>query len=146
MTEIPESMKLELGQWNNGRGIDIESWTGCVGNFSLAVGYSSIFWPSFVAHRQYILVQGFSEEVLRSFENDPTSTRQSVERVMNHLHVADIQHSGCTDISRDKLIFLGERLAEIFTAKLQWQFPDREFVVEFARPDWSAPRFTGHVG
>ncbi|NLR96459.1 hypothetical protein HGP17_06395 [Rhizobium sp. P38BS-XIX] len=128
-------MKLELGEWNNGRGIDIGSWTGCVGNFSLAVGYSSIFWPSFVAHRQYILVEGFSEEGLRAFESAPASTRRSIEWVMNHLHVADIQHSECADISSDKLILLGKRLVEIFAAKLQWQFPDREFVVEFIKPE-----------
>ncbi|WP_141683835.1 hypothetical protein [Rhizobium sp. AC27/96] len=135
MTEIPESMKPELAEWNNGRGIGIDTWTGCVGSFSLAVGYSSIFWPRFVEHREYILMAGFSEESLRSFDGGPGATRQSVEWVMNHLHLADIQHSECADISSDKLILLGERMTEIYAAKLQWQFPDRKFVVQFARPD-----------
>ena len=43
--DTPESMKAELAAWNNGAGIDIESWVGCEGKFSLAVGYSSIFGP-----------------------------------------------------------------------------------------------------
>jgi hypothetical protein len=42
----PESMKSELAAWNNGAGIAIEPWVGCAGNFSLAVGYASVFWGS----------------------------------------------------------------------------------------------------
>lgn len=38
----------ELKDWNNGQGIDIESWIGCMGDFEKAIGYSVIFWPSFV--------------------------------------------------------------------------------------------------
>jgi len=36
-----------LAAWNNGDGIDLESWVANEGNFSLAVGYASIFWPAF---------------------------------------------------------------------------------------------------
>jgi hypothetical protein len=53
---------------------------------------------------------------------------------MNHFHIADIQHSACPDIAADKLIVLGERLREIYTAKLALQFPDRRFGVEFVQP------------
>lgn len=45
--DIPESMKAELAAWNNGDGIDLESWISCEGRFSFAVGYASIFWPAF---------------------------------------------------------------------------------------------------
>ena len=41
--KLPKSMKEELGAWNNGKGIDLDSWISCSGNFSLAVGYASIF-------------------------------------------------------------------------------------------------------
>ncbi|MGO6845864.1 hypothetical protein [Rhizobium ruizarguesonis] len=54
---------------------------------------------------------------------------------MNHFHIADIQHSACTDMAGDKLAVLGERLREIYMAKLGWQFPDRTFVVEFVLPE-----------
>jgi hypothetical protein len=67
--ETPESMKAELAAWNNGAGIDIESWVGCEGNFSLAVGYTTIFWPEFVVFDGYILRKGFSEASLRGFES-----------------------------------------------------------------------------
>ncbi len=132
---MPESMVLELGAWNNGTGIDLESWTGCKGNFRLAVGYSTVFWPQFEGMGRYILRKGGPSESLISFERQQGATTQSVEAVLNHLHIADSQHAFCADISRDKLIWLGVRLKEIYAAKLAWQFPDTPCVGEFYRPD-----------
>ena len=132
--DTPESMKAELAAWNNGDGIDLESWIGCEGNFSLAVGYASVFWPAFTLFEGYVLPDGFSEDTLRSFEQNGRS-RKSVEWIMNHLHIADIEHRGCGDISRDKLLVLGNVLKEVYEAKLQWQFPDRPCTVEFFIPD-----------
>ncbi len=94
--DIPESMKAELGSWNNGAGIDLESWVSCEGNFSLAVGYASCFWPSFALFEDYILPKGITEDVLRDFERNGRS-RKSVEWVINHLHISGIQHGGCAD-------------------------------------------------
>jgi hypothetical protein len=133
--DIPESMRAELAAWNNGKGIDLRSWTGCEGRFALAVGYASIFWPEFVEFDGYILPKGFSEEHLRGFERREGATRKSVEAVMNHLQIADIQHVGCKDISKDKLLALGNTLREIYEAKLRWQFPDKPCVVVFLVPD-----------
>ena len=132
--DTPESMKAELAAWNNGDGVDLETWIGCEGNFTLAVGYASVFWPAFGLFEGYILADGFSEEALRGFEQNGRD-RKSVELVMNHWHIADIQHGGCGDISKDKLLVLGNVLKEIYEAKLQWQFPDRPCTVEFFIPD-----------
>jgi len=38
-----DSMKEELSAWNDGDGVDVESWISCEGNFKLAVGYSTVF-------------------------------------------------------------------------------------------------------
>ena len=135
MIEIPESMQAELGAWNNGAGIDLESWVGCQGSFSLAVGYASIFWPEFVEFDGYILRKAFSEKSLRSFEAQEGATRKSVEWVMNHLHLDNIQHLGCADISKDKLVLLGNVLKEIHEAKLLWLFPNLPCSVEVYVPD-----------
>jgi hypothetical protein len=132
--DTPESMKAELAAWNNGAGIDLETWIGCEGNFSLAIGYASVFWPGFTLFEGYILPDGFSEDALRGFEQNGRS-RKSVEWVMNHLHIADIQHRGCGDVSRDKLFVLGNVLKEIYEAKLNWQFPDRPCKVELFVPE-----------
>lgn len=132
--DTPESMKAELAAWNNGAGIDLETWIGCEGKFALAVGYASVFWPAFTLFDGYILRDGFTVDALRGFEQNGRS-RKSVEWVMNHLHIADIQHGGCGDISKDKLLVLGNILKEIHEAKLQWQFPDRPCTVEFFIPE-----------
>ena len=132
--DTPVSMKAELDAWNNGNGIDLESWICCEGNFSLAVGYASVFWPEFTLFDGYILRKGFSQDALRGFEQNGRN-RQSVEWVMNHLHIADIQHGGCNDISKDKLLVLGNVLKEIYEAKLRWEFPDRPCTVEFFIPE-----------
>ena len=133
--DIPESMKSELGAWNNGKGIDLESWIGCEGNFSLAVGYATVYWPEFVEFDGYILPKGFREESLRGFESQEGSTRKSTEWVMNHLHIADIQAAESGDISTDKLLAIGHTLKEIYEAKLKWQFPEKPCVVEFYIPE-----------
>ncbi len=133
--KIPESMTASLAAWNNGKGIDLESWIGCEGNFSLAVGYTTIFWPDFVEFDGYILRDGFSEESLRAFEKQEAGDRKSVESLMNHLHIADVQHFGCPDASADKLLLLGKVLKEVYQAKLQWQFPDKPCTVELFIPD-----------
>ena len=132
--DIPESMKSELGAWNNGKGIDLESWIGCEGNFSLAVGYATVYWPEFVEFDGYILPKGFREESLRGFESQEGSTRKSTEWVMNHLHIANIQAAESGDISTDKLLAIGHTLKEIYEAKLKWQFPEKRCVVEFYIP------------
>jgi hypothetical protein len=132
--ETPESMKAELSAWNNGAGIDLKSWVGCEGSFSLAVGYATVFWPEFVEFEGYILTKGFSETSLREFAAKEGSSRNSVEWVMNHLHIADL-HYGRKDISKDKILLLGNVLKEIYQAKLRWQFPDRPCIVEFDIPE-----------
>jgi hypothetical protein len=132
--DIPVSMQAELQSWNNESGIDLTSWVGCEGRFGLAVGYCSIFWPDFVLFNGYILRKGFSESALQEFERREGTDRKSVECVMNHLHIADIQYYNCPDISKDKLLFLGARLQEIYEAKLQWQFPDRPYEITLYIP------------
>jgi hypothetical protein len=139
--DAAESMKPELSQWNDGSGIDLETWIGFSGNFSLAVGYTTLFWPEFVEFDGYILRAGFTESILRDWENQPSITRKSIEHVMNHFHILDIHHSnGADDATKDKIIALGRILKEIYEAKLRWQFPDRPCVVDFYEPtdaeDW----------
>lgn len=135
MRAPPESLAEELAKWNDGKGVSLETWVSCMGSFSLAVGYSEIFWPEFVEFEDYILQKGFSESSVRGFENQENSTKIGVESVMNHLHIADIQHLKCEDVSKDKIIFLGNILKEIYAVKLAWQFPDKPCVVEFYHPE-----------
>ncbi len=132
---IPSSMQSDLGAWNNGQGIDLESWVGCMGNFALAVGYTTVFWPEFVEIEGYILHKGCSVESLHGFEAQEGIDRMSVQWVMNHLHIADIQHNDCEDLTVDKIEHLGRVLKQIYEAKLSWEFPQQKCTVEFYVPD-----------
>jgi hypothetical protein len=132
--DTPESMKAELAEWNNGKGIDLESWVGCQGNFRLAVGYAAVFWPEFVEFDGYVLPVDFSEPSLRGFEIQQKGNRREVEAIMNHIHIADLQYVGCPDLTEDKAMVLGKILKEIYEAKLAWLFPRRPCRVEFLVP------------
>lgn len=137
---IPESMREELQAWNDGKGIDLKSWLSCSGTFSLAVGYATLFCPNFVEFEDYIFcsdepVDDQAIKNIRSFESREASTPKSVEWVINHLHIADIQHRGCEDISTDKLVLLGNVLQEAYEARLAYFFPTKPCVVEFYIPD-----------
>jgi hypothetical protein len=125
----------ELSSWNNGNGIDVESWIGCSGSADLAVGYSTIFWPSFTLHDDYILRHGFSLDSLRGFERQCGADKGSIECVMNHLHIQDIHHVGDETFSADKAIYLGSLLKEIYELKLPRDFPDRPCTVNFYVPE-----------
>ena len=133
--ETPISMKAELAAWNGGAGISLDDWVSCAGNFGLAVGYLTVFWPKFILFEDYILGEGVTEEQVRSFKAREGATPKSIESVLNHVHLDSIQYGGCPDISRDKLVLLGNALKEIYQAKLKWQFPDRPCVVEFYQPE-----------
>jgi hypothetical protein len=131
----PESMKAELSRWNNGAGIDLEAWTSCTGNFSLAVGYLTVFWPTFVEFEGYILRSGFTVDSLREFEKQAGATPKSVEAVLNHLHIALLHQHDDDPLAGDKVAILGEALCEIYRAKLAAQFPRKPCTVELYRPD-----------
>jgi len=135
---VPDSMKAELAAWNNGAGIDLESWVGCEGNFRLAVGYSSIFWPGFVEHDGFLLREGFSPSALQGFRQQAGIDRAGVESVMNHLHLDNLQWLGCPDASPDKLVHLARVLEQVYTAKLKWQYPDRLCRVSLYVPEDAA--------
>jgi len=136
--DIPESMRAELGAWNGGAGIDLESWIGCTGNFAQAVGYVAMLWPKFALVEGYLVRARTKVETIRGFANRSGATRRSVEAVVNHEHLADLQYYGCKDCTTDKLLTLGKVLKEMYEANLAWQFPDRPCTVEFYIPDDAA--------
>ena len=50
----------ELAAWNDGRGIDIKSWLGCIGRFDRCVAYTTLFWPAFTV--ECVLFADFRRE------------------------------------------------------------------------------------
>ena len=126
-----EALIPELKDWISGGGCSAREWVECVGNYPLAIGYSFIFWPSFVRFERYVLREGFSEGALRGFESNPGVGRTAVEWVMNHVHMADIHYNAKPQPNEAQLRYLGRILKEIHEVKLRADFPDLRFEVEF---------------
>lgn len=121
----------ELNDWNNGKGIDIQSWICCVGRFDHAVGYGHLFWPEFTIYDDCVMFAGFSIESYQNWIEQTSGHRGSVEAVMNHRHILDLFCADESDVSRDLVIHLGRLLKEIWSCKLKRDFPDRDIVVSF---------------
>jgi len=121
----------ELKDWNNGKGIDVKSWIGCVGDFQKAIGYSTIFWPKFVEVEGCVVRDGVPAENLKQWIEHYKGDLESVEAMVNHLHISDLHHDGGEDVLPERLKYLGNVLREIYECKLKRDFPDKKFIVEF---------------
>lgn len=133
--QTPISMSEELGAWDNGAGIPLETWAECQGNYKLAVGYAALLWPRFEAVGRYILLEGKTKENIEGFERQEGASPKGVEWVLNHWHLADPHIQDHAQLSSDKLLFLGNIIKEMWEAKLRVQFPDRPCIVEFYVPE-----------
>jgi hypothetical protein len=130
MRDTPDFNSLipELPAWNDGKGVSASDWIAMMGNFELAVGYSLIFWPRFVAYEGYVFRAGaFTPETVRGFETAIGGDRAKVECVINHLHIAGI-HSNVT-ASEAQVHYLMGIMKQIWALKLKVDFPDRRFII-----------------
>jgi hypothetical protein len=128
--DIPtDALIAGLDEWSPGP-VTPEQWIGMMGNYDLAVGYSFVFWPSFVRFEGFVLRQGFSEAALRAFEHSTGGDRAAVEWLMNHVHIVDI-HGNETQRGEIQIRHLGRVLRAIHEMKLKAEFPELSFVVDF---------------
>lgn len=120
----------ELKDWNNGKGIDIDSWIRCVTNHKVLVGCSRILWPDFVEHDGCILLGDSVDEArYRGFLKSAEGDRRVAEATMNHQHVL---HLFATELpTRELVLYVGRLLKEIWQVKLNHDFPGRRFTVSF---------------
>jgi hypothetical protein len=128
-----KSVLPELGEWNEGRGIEPLDYLFCVAESRSTVASIDLFWPKFVEFEGYVLRQGFDEKNLRSWEKSPSGQdRAHSERAVNFLDIGSLfQNSGEPKGQElDARIDLVRRtLAEIYTVKLAHDFPNKHFRV-----------------
>ena len=125
----------EMQAWNEGNGIDIDSWIGCIGSYTHAIGYSRIFWPQFVEYDGCILISDHVDPTnYHNWKKAHNGDRQRVEQSMNHQHIVDL-FINTTEVTPAQLRYLGRILTEMWKAKLHRDFPKRSFIVEFADGD-----------
>ncbi|MBL8744504.1 MAG: hypothetical protein JNK04_25525 [Myxococcales bacterium] len=121
----------ELADWNEGRGIDIDSWICCIGDYSHAIGYGRLFWPPFLEHDDAVFfAQGFAEENYRGFMDRTGGDRRAVEAVMNHHHLLRLFGDRSSSPSVAQLSHVAGLLSETWLAKLCRDFPARNFRVD----------------
>jgi hypothetical protein len=115
-----------MRDWNNGKGIDIDSWIGCMANHKILMGCARILWPDFVELDDGCVVRDGREwhGYLEKVEGD----RKTAEATMNHIHVAHLFSELPT---RELVLYVGRLLKRIWQVKLRHDFPDRNFVVSF---------------
>jgi hypothetical protein len=121
----------ELSAWDDGKGIDVESWLIRVGSHEHAVAYARLFWPAFTVHEGCVLFAGFSVEVFHGFMEQTGGNKQAVESVMNHRHILDLFQQAERETTEEVIRHLGRVLKDMWSCKLRRDFPERTIVVAF---------------
>jgi hypothetical protein len=130
----------ELPLWNNGKGIDIDSWIGCLGQHEHAIGYLTRFWPKFIEHGGGVFLGSkFNEKSFDGFMTQTKGDVTSVERVLNHIHLFDWFLSSPKAPTRAQLLYLAETLRDAWSTKLARDFPSRRFVFDLYQEDQNQP-------
>ncbi len=124
----------EMKEWNNGKGIDIEAWIGCVGDFQKAVGYSTILWPKFKEVNGCVVNALTPDEKVYDWIKRCPDNPKAVEPTMNHLHIMDLHYHDISNVNSEILSYLGSVLKEIYECKLKMDFPEKDIIVEFYKP------------
>jgi hypothetical protein len=126
----------ELGDWKPGP-ISPESLAASEGRYPVAIGYLTLFWPSFIEYDGMIFRgedENKDEESKKNIENWIVSykgDKSAVETILNHLHILHIQNPGVWNTATEPQIrIIGEMLKEMWACKLARDFPDKKFIVE----------------
>jgi hypothetical protein len=128
MAQDPTELIPELAEWGE---TPIEDWISGAGNYSLAIGYSRVFWPRIVRFGEYFLLEAeATEDAVEPWATQFNGDKSAVEGMLNHRHIADLHINGST-LNETQAIELGRALKEIYEAKLAWQFPNEKFEVFF---------------
>jgi hypothetical protein len=121
----------ELSGWNNGDGIDVESWIRCVGRYDHAIGYASLFWPRFVVHDDCVFRYTLDKDTYSRWMDATGNDKRRVEAVVNHLHILDLFRDSEFQPNRDVILYVGSIFKDMWSCKLERDFPSRHFDVVF---------------
>ena len=122
----------EMRDWNNGKGIDIDSWTSCMANHKILIGCARILWPEFV-ERDGCIFLASKELSYQGYLSKTQCDKKTAEATTNHIHVL---HLFGTELpTRELVLYVGRLLKEVWQVKLQRDFPDRKFTVSFPEED-----------
>ncbi len=132
MSKKPDWNELipELKDWSPSQ--SPEGLAAALGRYPLAIGYLSLFWPSFVEYDDMVLLgDDVNEAAVSRWLVSTKGNKQAVEAVLNHFHIVDVQHPGIWgEATEPQIKFIGQVLKEAWECKLARDFPKRQFTVE----------------
>jgi len=121
----------ELAEWNNGNGIDVYSWISGVGQYDHAIGYTTIFWPSFSVYDDCVFRFSVTADIYKQWSMACNGEKESIEISLNHLHIMDLFPNSEFQPEKEAILYIGSVLEEMWSCKLNKDFPERKFVVKF---------------
>ena len=132
-----EKLIPELADWRklNGDQFSIEDWLVCEGDIKFAIGYSILFWPEFIECDDCVILKShFDSNNFESWKNtEHVKNYAQIESVLNHIHILDLfgADEKKNEVNYEQILFLGNRLCEIYKAKLKLEYPDKKFTFDF---------------
>jgi hypothetical protein len=135
--KIEEKLIPELTEWRkfNGEDFSIEDWIISEGNIKFAIAYSILFFPEFIEYDGCVIQKkGFDIQNFENWKNTEYINNYSqIESVLNHIHILDLfgTDEKRDEINYDQIVFLGNQICEIYSAKLKFDFPEKTFVFKF---------------
>jgi hypothetical protein len=119
---------------------NVLDFVSAFGNPLDALVYSKLFWPEFLEFEGMIFLKDCveSEEdrarIRSALSKFPT--RREVEQSFNQFLIPDIFFSaGLGTTTNEENVYLAQRIAEMWTARLARLFPNKQCVVELELPD-----------
>ncbi len=128
----------ELIEWeeHNGHPFEPDEWISGVGNYEHAIGYLKVFWPDFYEYDGCIFVNTLPDtENYDSWLKETKGNKSSVEALLNHAHIVDLFQLGQQLPTQAQIIYLGNKMKEMWLSKAILEFPGKEILVEFYEGD-----------
>jgi hypothetical protein len=127
----------DLIEWRklNGKDFTIDDWIANEGNIKFTIAYSLLFWPEFIEYDECVILKNrFDSNNFENWKNTQyIENYAQIESVLNHIHILDLYGNEeiKDEINYEQIVFLGNKLCEIYSAKLKLDFPEKNFVFNF---------------
>ncbi|MCX7015883.1 MAG: hypothetical protein NTW86_25565 [Candidatus Sumerlaeota bacterium] len=130
MHENLDKLIPELPLWNNGAGIDPESWVNSFARCDHAAGYALLFWPDFVLYDDCVFLSQPDPQHYADWLSSCHGDKTRVEGLMNHQHILDMFCNSEMKPTKELVAHIGRLLKDMWSCKLKRDFPDRPIRVE----------------
>ncbi len=132
-----EKLIPELADWRklNGDQFSIEDWVVGNGDIKFAIGYSILFWPEFIEYDECVILKShFDSNNFESWKDtEYVISYAQIETVLNHIHILDLfgSYKKREEVNYEQILFLGNQICNIYTAKLKLEYPEKNFIFSF---------------